>query len=98
MTMKPPIERRQPRNWKLAAGRILGRGGDTEILCTIRDVSESGAKVYVPAWFHFPATFSLQDVRHNEIRQARVVWRKEGVTGLQFTGQPRKGPATVLIP
>jgi len=78
LTMQQPTDRRQPRSWKLSAGRILGRGGDTEILCTIRDVSDSGAKIYVPAWFHFPATFSLQDVRLNVIRPARVVWRKEG--------------------
>ncbi len=57
--------------------------------CTIRDFSETGAKLMCKDWRAVPAEFSLVTLTDGQIRDARVKWRHSSLIGIEFTSAPR---------
>jgi hypothetical protein len=55
------------------------------LTCTIRDVSETGAKVRVENAETLPHKFRLVILPDNTIRDVQVAWKTKGELGITFT-------------
>jgi hypothetical protein len=52
--------------------------------CTLRDVSETGAKIRVSDVTSIPAEFRLFTATDNMIRDVKVAWKRQGEVGVIF--------------
>ena len=73
----------------LREGRLILAPGSTPIKCIIRDESEGGAKLRVPAQVTLPQSFSLVFVTEGKMYLAQLVWRRDDDAGIQFVGLPQ---------
>ena len=81
------IERRgSPRRRTLKQARAVF-GDRATIDCTIRDLSETGARLVFAAATQLPEYFSLLLVSAERRFDVRVVWRKGLAVGVCFTTQ-----------
>jgi PilZ domain len=64
--------------------------------CTVRDLSETGAKLICkdPASVADEIRFLLP--AENTIRNARVMWRREDMLGIEFTSEKTRAPVRKL--
>ena len=60
--------------------------------CTVRDLSETGAKLLCGEPHTVANEFRFLLPTDNSIRNARVVWRRDGMLGIEFTGEKTKAP------
>ncbi len=67
----------------LAAQAILGRGLP-DIDCQIKDLSDTGARLYVDSKTFLPEQFELRIPKKNVSRVAQVRWRNGTLVGVQF--------------
>ena len=67
----------------LAAQIILHDGGST-VDCTVRNLSDTGARVKVEAPFTLPEHFKLHIPKSNILRSVEVKWRTISELGVQF--------------
>jgi hypothetical protein len=75
-----------PRQRVLKSGKIIFSGGAFSIDCTIRNISETGARLQVPTSVAIPDKFTLLDTHAGGTRrEATVVWRKDNMMGVRFT-------------
>lgn len=74
--------RRSFRRKVLKPGRIVFNGGFSVITCTLRDLSEHGAKLRVPSPVGIPPQFDL----HFETRSVscRLVRKQADILGVEF--------------
>jgi hypothetical protein len=68
----------------LKSGKIVFGGGAFSVDCTIRDLSESGARLQVPTSVAIPDRFVHVDAHAAVRREAVVVWRKGDQLGVRF--------------
>lgn len=91
MGYEPPIgqERRaQPRQRTLLRGRICyGPRHVISVDCGIRNLSDQGAQVKIPAGQPLPSVFTLLHVVAGLAFDAHLTWRKADLIGVQFEGQ-----------
>ena len=80
---KPDEARIAERTRVLLGGRIV-YGQDFTCECTIRDLSETGARLRLPASAGVPDSFTLIDLLHGQAYAARVAWRREDAVGVAF--------------
>src|SRR5690348_12602648 len=80
------VEDRRPkrRARSLLAGIVTYDNGAHSFMCTVRNVSEGGARISVPHGSTIPAKVFLIIVRQRIAREAAVVWRSRGEAGLKF--------------
>ncbi len=76
----------------LKSGKILVPGNLSVVDCTIRDISESGARLVVGDQMAVPGEFRFVVLMDNTIRDAKVVWRRGGLIGITFTGEAKRAP------
>lgn len=57
--------------------------------CSIRDLSATGAKIACPSTVNIPDVFRLVTMSDNQIRPAKVTWRRESTIGIHFTGEAK---------
>lgn len=71
------------RNRTLKGGRIVTNDGHSTFDCTIRNLSEGGAKLAVTSIIGLPQRFALalQDGRHFN---CEMVWHTESEVGVKF--------------
>jgi hypothetical protein len=80
------IERRpQRRKRVLLAGVIAYDGGKYSFDCTLRDLSEAGARVSMPKHTQFPSSFYLINIRDRVAHEASVIWCGASEAGVGFT-------------
>ena len=60
--------------------------------CTVRDVSDTGAKLLVGGAHTLPHRFRLLMVSENTIRPVIVAWKHNEALGVAFTGPAEKAP------
>ena len=84
-------KRRAGRMRTIIPGVIL-RPGAQPLSCSIRNVSTTGAKVYVGDT-ELPEKFDLSLTGAGVTVRVRSVWRKRGFLGLVFAGAPRSTSA-----
>lgn len=77
-------KRGSPRQRVLKSGKIVFAGGSFSVDCTIRNISESGARLQVPLTVSIPDKFTLVDMHAKARREALVVWRKNDLIGVRF--------------
>ncbi len=76
----------------LKDGKIVFNHNSSIIDCTIRDVSETGAKILCEHAAAVPDECRLVTLKDNLIRDAKVIWRRGEQVGLLFTSEPRAAP------
>lgn len=76
-------KRRAPRLRALKAGRIVFHHGGSTIDCTIRNISETGAKLVMEQALLAPDAFHLQFL-DGVMRPCTVRWRKLTELGVSF--------------
>lgn len=81
-----PVEnkRRALRKRALLSGKIAYSGGNFTIPCTIRDISELGARVRIPEGQILPTQVFLIDVREGCAYDACTKWQRKPDAGLEF--------------
>jgi hypothetical protein len=73
--------------------RIISKKGGWSLLnCTIRDLSEGGARLEIDPALEIPTLFDLLFVREMKILSVRIRWRRRQFMGVEFIGEPREAP------
>lgn len=65
--------------------------------CTVRDVSETGAKILVGGAHTLPHKFRLLMVSENTIRSVQVAWKHNETLGVAFCGPAEKAPLRKFV-
>lgn len=76
----------------LKQGKILPPADLVGVDCTVRDISESGARLLCADPTRIPDEFRLVFQADRTMRDVRVMWRRDGQIGVQFTSEPRRAP------
>ena len=84
---------RAPRHRVLKGAKIVLLNQWSVVDCTIRDMSESGAKIICKDQVAVPNEFRFLIPSENTIRTARVIWRRNDMLGIQFTSEASRAPA-----
>lgn len=74
-------------------GRIVCNGSTAGVDCIIRDMSEAGAQLGVPAYVHLPDRFRLYLLSDGSVVPARFAWRRGDRLGVSFEGEFTRVPA-----
>jgi hypothetical protein len=76
--------RKTIRHKALKGGRIVFNGGHASVDCTIRNVSESGARLHVDSVLGVPEEFTLMFADGSAPRECLVKWRNPSAIGVEF--------------
>ena len=84
--LPPPADRRRPdpRRRTLLGGRVAYNDGANVFDCTIRDLSDSGARITVPGQQPIARDVFLINIRDRVVYKALVMWNRGGQAGLSF--------------
>ncbi len=82
-------KRNAPRRRVLKEGKIVFADAMRVIDCTIRDMSQDGARLLIANTVGVPDTFNLYEKSTGLLYPARTVWRQSKALGVKF-----EGPAT----
>ncbi len=77
----------------LKGAKIVSLNHWTLFDCTVRDMSETGAKLQCADPLSVPNVFRFLLPAEHSIRDARVVWRRDGMLGIEFTGEKTRAPS-----
>jgi hypothetical protein len=69
-------------------GKIVYADGMRVIDCTIRDMSETGARLLVGNTLGLPDTFKLFEKSSGMLYPSAIVWRQSNAVGVHFQGPP----------
>ena len=83
--------RKVPRRRVLKEGKILYADGIRVFDCTIRDISENGARLLIANTMGLPDKFQLFEKSSGLLYPASIVWRQTNSIGVHFDG-----PATSI--
>ncbi len=75
------MRRRAP---TILEGRIQIEGRTSEIECTVRDISESGAQIFLHHALELPAEFMLSIPKRGLSSRARVMWSRDRRHGVML--------------
>ena len=76
-------------------GEIVHSNGNSRTECTVRDLSDTGARIEAPPSVTVPEYFDLIIPQRNIRHRARIVWRHQAELGLTFEDivqQPKPAP------
>lgn len=68
-------------------GRITLDGGMTKITCTVRDLSASGARIWIPEPVDLSGELDLEIPWIGQTARARLAWSKGRTHGLMFLSE-----------
>jgi two-component system cell cycle response regulator len=77
----------ESRQRTLSPGFIVIHGNSIGIECTIRDVSDDGARLRVENGYSLPSHFRLKTETDPVGCNCEVVWRKSEEVGIRFTDE-----------
>lgn len=81
-------KRKTARRRVLKEGKIIFADGMRVIDCTIRDMSDAGARLLIANTVGVPETFHLFEKSSGMIYPATVIWRQPSVIGVKFDAPP----------
>jgi PilZ domain len=81
----------------LKTAKIVSFDRKTVLTCTIRDLSETGAKLNVEVSSAIPNEFQFFLLSDNSLRDASVVWRRSGQIGVNFTSPAQPAPSSLKL-
>lgn len=76
--------RRAKRIPSILEGRITLEGNKSYISCTIRNLSDTGAQIWLPGTIDLPHEFELEIPRLEQLLEVRLVWSKGQSHGVMF--------------
>jgi len=83
--LPPVVDRRAARRKRTLLGGIVSyNNGANSLNCTVRDYTETGARIFVAADANLPDNLFLILVRHRVAHQAEVMWYGQQEAGLKF--------------
>lgn len=88
----PGEARGAERRRALLRGMVVSLDGAQSFGCSVRDISETGARIEVPRGTIVPARVYLITSRQPTAWNSRVVWRNAVQTGLAFAAEHRLSP------
>ena len=74
-----------PRKRVLRGGRMVFNNASSTINCTLRNISDAGARLDVASVVGVPEVFDLK-LEGQPSRSCEVVWRSSDAIGIAFTG------------
>jgi hypothetical protein len=77
----------------LKSGKMIFNRNQSVMDCTIRDLSDTGAKLIAKGAAHVPEEIRLLTTQDNMIRDARVIWRKDEMLGVHFVSDAIRAPS-----
>jgi hypothetical protein len=82
----PPLAERRPKPRKrvLFGGRISYFDGAHHFNCSIRDLSDTGARITLQPGQPIPSNVYLIDTRNRIVHESKVVWNSGREAGLTF--------------
>lgn len=90
-----PLEQRKAERRRVfKLGRIVLNGSGASYDCIIRDLSEAGAQIGIPARIHLPNRFRLHLLSDGTMVQARFAWRRGDRLGISFDGEIMRAPSS----
>jgi hypothetical protein len=92
----PSFGERAPRNETNWIGLIRTSEG-TEIPCTVKDVSKTGAKIGVPASYELPERFMLKVVGKDFVCRVKLAWRRGHFAGLIIEQVGKVAPKSASV-
>ncbi len=81
-------KRKTTRRRVLKEGKIIFADGMRVIDCTIRDMSDAGARLLIANTVGVPETFHLFEKSSGMIHPATVIWRQPSAIGVKFDAPP----------
>jgi hypothetical protein len=84
--------RTAPRARVLKGAKIVSFNHTLVMDCTLRDLSLTGAKLICADPLAVANSFRLLLPGENTVQDARVVWRRDGMLGIEFTSDKGKAP------
>jgi PilZ domain len=57
--------------------------------CTLRDVSETGAKIIITSTSNIPQKFRVFFAADSTIRDAQIAWKQHDMLGVHFTSEAK---------
>ena len=76
----------------LKDGKIVFNANSSVVDCTIRDMSETGARIICHHQAAIPADCRLVSLSDNLIGDVKVMWRRGDQLGIRFTGPATRAP------
>jgi PilZ domain len=76
--------RKVPRPRTFFGGRLVFRDGSCSFACVIRELSEAGAKIELPASRLMPQRLFLLTSKKQVAYDAELIWRRSTSAGLKF--------------
>lgn len=73
--------------------RIEFNAGATTVECTVRDLSDAGARLQVADSVVLPPKFTLFVPKHQRRYNALLRWHRQGFVGIEFEDAPGSEPA-----
>jgi len=96
--MNPAEQRRaSPRSRTLLEGHIIYNNRLSRMECTVRDLSENGARLVFAQPVKVPAEFELQIPKKKLVRRAQIIWydgQNHGVMFLDDGGAAAEGASS----
>ena len=83
-------ERGSPRRRVLKGAKMTFNEMQSAVPCTVRDVSDTGARIKVHGEVYVPATFELMIELDGISVPCRVVWRSSQEAGVCYVGEARE--------
>ena len=74
----------------LKEGKIIINPPSGTLDVKIRDLSETGAKLEIPAGTSLPERFALIIVADGTVTPTEVMWRRGDLVGVHFCGETKK--------
>ncbi len=86
-THTPPVAERRPKSRRraLLGGMVVHSGGRFSFPCTIRNISEDGARIAFKKGQMMPSDFFLVDTWAGQGHRAHIAWVTANEAGLSFT-------------
>jgi hypothetical protein len=88
--------RKGRRQKQLKSGIIVLNDRRSTLACTIRDVSETGARLKLGSVVNLPLDFELIFVNERKIVPVQKCWHNHPECGVAFTGPMRPAPANAM--
>jgi hypothetical protein len=89
---KPASDLRQSRRQRsLLGARIVFNKRSSTLDCTIRDISETGARLSFGHGIDVPPTFDLHIPKTGRLVRAELVWQRGPLCGVRFVGERHEG-------
>lgn len=77
----------------LKSAKAVFNKNSSVVDCTVRDMSETGARIVFKDHTLVPDEFRFLLTQDNTIRDVKIMWRKGGLVGIKFMSDAVRAPS-----